>query len=769
MFSNIKSLAILRYRLFSLVSEKKKLKLLRHNKKLQATLDLTKKDYAKSRRYIVKGENDIVKEYYINSDYSDSDNNILAFVGNYKGENRHGEGEEYYLNGNLKFKGKYYYGDKESGTEYYQDGKTILFVGEYRNGKRYNGDGYNLKKEKIYTLNEGKCDDVKEYDEYGQLIYQGTYENGERKKGKQYNDGALEYEGYFKNNKRHGKGKEFFGNEELFFEGNYINGLKHGEGTEYFKCHLKIKFKGYYRYGKMHHGIGYNVFNEEIHFELDNEGNGKDVEEYNYYDQLIFKGNYCNGKRHGKGIEYNPKTGHIIYKGNYINGKRKQKVKDKDLKCWIRGNVLKGKENIINKLKFARIEELPCICLTLGIVKEDILNNPNLDNIEIFSPYFQDDDIESTVYVYQRKTSNEKEINFINGIQYTYDYKYEGEFKNFFWHGQGKLFKEYYIKDEGKILSSHSIYKLLYEGNFSQDLYDGKGKEYIFLQNGNNEILFDGIYKKGEQWEGTLYNPITKEKSEIKNGNGKRFELKRESDENPEHKYYYKEAYYIDGQEIGEVKEYYLDDEGELKLQFIGNYSNGQRNGKAKIYYDYGYEKEVNFKNNKKNGLLKYKKNCEIIEADYLKGKIWNCQEYGVKDGRFKTNERILINDKPKKKFFSKSFINFYYDGEIYNGNLNGKGILYDTLSCKKKERKKIFEGKFLNGKAHGIGKKYSEDGLNIEFEGLYLNGHNHKDGKITDEIDKNFILYFSNELEDMEEYNLSDWLYERYERNRIN
>ena len=96
---------------------------------------------------------------------------------------------------------------------------------------------------------------------------------GERKEGKEYNDGALVYEGCFKNNKRHGKGKEFFGNEEVFFEGNYINGLRYGEGTELFKCHLRIKFKGIYRDNKMYKGIGYNVFNEEIQFELNNEGN----------------------------------------------------------------------------------------------------------------------------------------------------------------------------------------------------------------------------------------------------------------------------------------------------------------------------------------------------------------------------------------------------------------------------------------------------------------------------------------------------------------
>ena len=47
--------------------------------------------------------------------------------------------------------------------------------------------------------------------------------------------------------------------------------------------------------------------------------------EYNNINQLIYSGDYLNGKRHGKGIEYeyNNKNENIrTFKGEYLNGKR---------------------------------------------------------------------------------------------------------------------------------------------------------------------------------------------------------------------------------------------------------------------------------------------------------------------------------------------------------------------------------------------------------------------------------------------------------------
>ena len=51
---------------------------------------------------------------------------------------------------------------------------------------------------------------------------------------------------------------------------------------------------------------------------------GKEYDGYN--DELIFEGEYLNGKRNGKGKEY--KSGNLIFEGEYLNGKRNGKGKE---------------------------------------------------------------------------------------------------------------------------------------------------------------------------------------------------------------------------------------------------------------------------------------------------------------------------------------------------------------------------------------------------------------------------------------------------------
>ena len=70
----------------------------------------------------------------------------------------------------------------------------------------------------------------------------------------------------------------------------------------------------------------YDSANGELIFEgeyLNGKRNGKG-KEYNYYgqkDKVIFKGEYLNGKRNGKGKEYDI-YGNLIFEGEYLNGKK---------------------------------------------------------------------------------------------------------------------------------------------------------------------------------------------------------------------------------------------------------------------------------------------------------------------------------------------------------------------------------------------------------------------------------------------------------------
>ena len=53
--------------------------------------------------------------------------------------------------------------------------------------------------------------------------------------------------------------------------------------------------------------------------EMEN-GTGK---EYDIYDQLIYEGEFLNGKRHGKGKEYYANK--LVYEGEFLNGERNDK------------------------------------------------------------------------------------------------------------------------------------------------------------------------------------------------------------------------------------------------------------------------------------------------------------------------------------------------------------------------------------------------------------------------------------------------------------
>ena len=111
-------------------------------------------------------------------------------------------------------------------------------------------------------------------------------------------------------------------------------------------------------------GREYNDFFDDLIFEgeyLNGERNGKGIEYY--YDRITkFEGEYLKGKRHGKGKEYyyNEK---LIYEGEYLNGERHGKGKEYYYigNIHFDGDFLKGKKwndkiydtkgNIISEVK----------------------------------------------------------------------------------------------------------------------------------------------------------------------------------------------------------------------------------------------------------------------------------------------------------------------------------------------------------------------------------------------------------------------------------
>ena len=222
----------------------------------------------------------------------------------------------------------------------------------------------------------------KEYDRPNEvLLYEGEFKNGERYgKGKEYHfrNINLMYEGEYKNGKRHGKGKEYDNEGNIIFEGECLNGnpwngklykknniqfeLKDGKGfidTEYFKGEIKngeingqgkeydfltdqLLFEGEYVNGKKWNGKGY-INNKQIIYELKD---GKGYFKKYYCNKLRFEGEYLRGEINGKGKEYDY-DGNLEFEGDYINGKKNGKGKeyDRDGKLKFEGDYINGKRN----------------------------------------------------------------------------------------------------------------------------------------------------------------------------------------------------------------------------------------------------------------------------------------------------------------------------------------------------------------------------------------------------------------------------------------
>ena len=205
--------------------------------------------------------------------------------------------------------------------EYYSYNDVILFEGEYLNGRR-NGYGklYNEDAVLIYEgtfLNGRKHGKGKEYNDDGDLILDGEFVNDQRKRGKVFVKGILEYEGvYFFNKKWNGSGYDK--------NGNVVYVLVNGNGIcREYNENGELVFEGEYIEGKRNrNGIGKEFSNGEMiyhgkYFNKKRHGKGKEYTN----GKLTFEGEYSYGKRNGHGKEYD-ENGILLFNGNYLNGQR---------------------------------------------------------------------------------------------------------------------------------------------------------------------------------------------------------------------------------------------------------------------------------------------------------------------------------------------------------------------------------------------------------------------------------------------------------------
>jgi len=314
--------------------------------------------------------------------------------------------------------------------------------------------------------------------------------------------------------------------------------------------------------------------------------------------------------------------------------------------------------------------------------------------------------------------------------------KYEGGYENGKYEGRGILYDYYeviiyngYFKNNkyDGFGNEYKYKKLVYEGFYEEGKMNGKG---ILYYNKSSQIYFNGILEKNNLIEGILYDQNGNKLYEGKFMNNKPKEAKNIKLYKLTGELEY-EGDILNGQfhgqgtlyEIGEYerKEKYT----EFKyLKYVGEFKNDKFNGKGKLYVDHYLGKylfyEGNFDNNnfsdigkiyyqnknifydgqfqndKMNGKgIKYYKNGNIkIKGTFssnicLEGEYYNPEGIKIYEGEFnndipKESKNIIIYDNNTNKI---------YEGEIHNGNYEGKGIEY----CPLIKDKVLFKGNFKN------------------------------------------------------------------------
>ena len=129
---NIKSAIVLK-KIFNYIFEKKKLKIIKYNKRTQNILNLSIINYKiSSGRYIVLEENNKGKEYNILDD-------AILYDGEYLNLRRNGKGKEYNPDGVLIYEGEYKNGKKHGKGKDYNTKGLLIFEGLFIEGQKIKG------------------------------------------------------------------------------------------------------------------------------------------------------------------------------------------------------------------------------------------------------------------------------------------------------------------------------------------------------------------------------------------------------------------------------------------------------------------------------------------------------------------------------------------------------------------------------------------------------------------------------------------------------
>ncbi|CEM15735.1 unnamed protein product [Vitrella brassicaformis CCMP3155] len=226
------------------------------------------------------------------------------------------------------------------------DGDKKRYEGEWKDGK-YHGKG--IEYASFETRNQQGQLETKMC-----LVYEGDFADGKREgqKGTEYQaiNGQMGkvYEGEWRDNKWHGQGRELphydssSGQRQhiLEYTGSWVNGKRHGEGEEL--TDSKVTYRGGWANGeKKGNGTAGGMELRDDNGQhlgnyhgptLDGQPNGD--AELRYGNQVVYKGNWASGKRHGQGKAYYDYCPVLWFDGEWREGLANNGMLFPDGDCW---------------------------------------------------------------------------------------------------------------------------------------------------------------------------------------------------------------------------------------------------------------------------------------------------------------------------------------------------------------------------------------------------------------------------------------------------
>ena len=265
--------------------------------------------------------------------------------------------------------------------------------------------------------------------------------------------------------------------------------------------------KQYIVYESSNKGKVYNAYDDSIVFEgeySNGKRNGKGIEYYNN-GRKKFEGEYLNGKRHGKGIEYSY-DGYCIFEGEYLNGEKNGKgieYKKNGDKIFI-GEYLNGERWKAKLILYGNGTKTGL----LEYVNGQIWNMIDYDdNDKIIAEFKEGKGYKKFFCRGKLRIEGEYLNGKRNGIfkQYDYDGHLEHEIEYIF----GKLWNAKKYDKDNKITDilingkgfmeeyeyGEEIFNKIFEGEYLNGERNGKGKEYV----GFTSLIFEGEYLNGKR------------------------------------------------------------------------------------------------------------------------------------------------------------------------------------------------------------------------------------------------------------------------------